>query len=219
MSGDGCLIITASAANEPAWENPRTGHGYFTHFLIEAMLGVEGVVESGHLPVYRLLEFVTRRVIDAARQFGHAQNPTLRGTIDGELIWPVFVRGPRYRAAFPERIAAPIKACFRAAKMLAAARRRTPGRFEGLRIPGPAAILQIASPVHFRHLDADERRGRLRFERFNFDSKHRRLRGVGGFAVDPGCRALGDDLQRSPQFSSEFRQAWRSVCRQSSTNT
>jgi helicase len=110
MSGDGRLIITASAANEPAWENPRTGHGYFTHFLIEAMLGAEGVVERGHLPVYRLLEFVTRRVIDAARQFGHAQNPTLRGTIDGELIWPIFIRGPRYRAAFPERIVAPATA-------------------------------------------------------------------------------------------------------------
>jgi helicase len=104
MSGEGRLIMTASAANEPAWENPRAGHGYFTHFLLEAMFGVEGVVESGRLPVYRLLEFVTRRVIDAAHQFGHAQNPTLRGTIEGELNWPVFVAGARYRAAFPERI-------------------------------------------------------------------------------------------------------------------
>lgn len=104
MSGEGRLIMTASAANEPAWENPRTGHGYFTHFLLEAMFGVEGVVESGRLPVYRLLEFVTRRVIDAAYHFGHAQNPTLRGTIEGELTWPVFVAGARYRAAFPERI-------------------------------------------------------------------------------------------------------------------
>ena len=104
MSGEGRLIMTASAANEPAWENPRTGHGYFTHFLVEAMLGVEGVVDNGRLPVYRLLEFVTRRVIAATRQFGHAQNPTLRGSIDGELSWPVFVAGPRYRAAFPERI-------------------------------------------------------------------------------------------------------------------
>ena len=47
---------------------------------------------------------MTRRVIDAAQQFGHAQNPTLRGTIEGELTWPVFVAGARYRAAFPERI-------------------------------------------------------------------------------------------------------------------
>ncbi|MBB3148571.1 replicative superfamily II helicase [Phyllobacterium trifolii] len=106
MSGDGRLILTASAANEPAWENPRNGHGYFTHFLLEAMLGAEEVVDAGRLPVFRLLEFVTRRVIDAARQFGHAQNPTLRGTIDGELTWPIFVAGPRYSAAFPERVAA-----------------------------------------------------------------------------------------------------------------
>lgn len=106
MSGDGRLILTASAANEPAWENSRNGHGYFTHFLLEAMLGAEEAVDNGRLPVLRLLEYVTRRVIDAARQFGHAQNPTIRGTIDGELTWPVFVAGPRYTAAFPERVAA-----------------------------------------------------------------------------------------------------------------
>ncbi|MGA3064475.1 MAG: caspase family protein [Methylocystis sp.] len=103
MSGDGRLIMTASAAEEPAWENPRTGHGYFTHFLIEALQGAEGVIEHGRLPVYRLLEFVTRRVIDAARQFGHPQHPALRGTIDGDLSWPVFIQGPRYATAFPDR--------------------------------------------------------------------------------------------------------------------
>jgi helicase len=103
ISGQGRLIITASAANEPAWENPRTGHGYFTHFLLEALQGADGVVESGRLPVFRLLEFVTRRVIDAAHQFGHPQHPALRGTIDGELSWPVFVPGARYHVAFPDR--------------------------------------------------------------------------------------------------------------------
>lgn len=106
MSGEGRLILTASAANEPAWENPRTGHGYFTHFLLEALQGAEGVVEAGRLPVFRLLEFVTRRVIDAARQFGHPQHPVLRGTIDGEMNWPVFVPGVRYKTAFPDRAGA-----------------------------------------------------------------------------------------------------------------
>jgi helicase len=43
--------MTASAADEPAWENPRAGHGYFTHFLIEALKGAEGVIEAGKLPV------------------------------------------------------------------------------------------------------------------------------------------------------------------------
>jgi helicase len=102
MSGEGRLILTASAATEPAWENTRTGHGYFTHFLLEALQGAEDVVEAGRLPVFRVLEFVTRRVVDAARQYGHPQHPTLRGTIDGELIWPVFVPGARYKRAFPD---------------------------------------------------------------------------------------------------------------------
>jgi helicase len=47
MSGEGRIIITASSANEPAWENARVGQGYFTHFLIEALQGVEGVAEDG----------------------------------------------------------------------------------------------------------------------------------------------------------------------------
>jgi superfamily II RNA helicase len=42
-------------------------------------------------------------VIDAARQFGHPQHPALRGTIDGDLSWPVFIQGPRYATAFPDR--------------------------------------------------------------------------------------------------------------------
>ncbi|MBZ9735764.1 DEAD/DEAH box helicase [Mesorhizobium sp. CA18] len=106
MSGEGRLILTASGANEPAWENPRIGHGNFTHFLLQALQGVEEVVDAGRIPVLRLLEFVTRRVVDAARQYGHSQQPALRGTIDSELVWPVFVAGPRYAKAFPERVAA-----------------------------------------------------------------------------------------------------------------
>jgi replicative superfamily II helicase len=106
LAGEGRLIVTASAANEPAWENPRTGHGYFTHFLLEALLGPPGVVENDALPFYRLLEYVTRRVMEAAHLFGRVQRPTLRGKVDGEIKWPIFVPGPRYREAFPDRSAA-----------------------------------------------------------------------------------------------------------------
>jgi replicative superfamily II helicase len=103
ISGEGRLVVTASGPTEPAWENPRLGHGFFTHYFLEALLGAEQVRDSGRIPVYRLLEYVTRRVIDAAQQIGRPQNPTLRGRIDGEFSWPVFTRGTRYRAAFPER--------------------------------------------------------------------------------------------------------------------
>lgn len=102
MAGEGRLIVTASAADEPAWENQRTGHGFFTHFLIEAMRGAEEVVAAGRLPVLRLIEYVTRRVVDAAQQFGHSQSPTIRGSVDGEMVWPVFEPGPRFFAAFPD---------------------------------------------------------------------------------------------------------------------
>lgn len=106
LAGEGRLIVTASAAQEPAWENPRTGHGYFTHYLLAALQGPAEVVEHGGVPIYRLLEYVTQRVIAAAAAFGRTQRPTLRGRIDGELRWPVFVPGSRYRAAFPDRTAA-----------------------------------------------------------------------------------------------------------------
>src|SRR5450759_1455374 len=35
---------------------------------------------------------------------GRPQNPAMRGSIDGDLTWPVFVAGERYAAAFPERL-------------------------------------------------------------------------------------------------------------------
>ena len=110
LSGEGRLIITASSATEPAYEHTQFGHGFLTYYLLEALRGVEEVEDAGKLPVYRILDYVTRRVIDAARQIGRPQHPTLRGRIDGELSWPVLVPGARYNAAFPERRAAKVSA-------------------------------------------------------------------------------------------------------------
>jgi len=102
LSGTGRLIFTAAAATQEAWEDTRVGHGFLTHYLLQALQGAEEVVEAGKIDVYRLLSYVTRRVGDAAAQIGRRQTPTLRGQIDGELTWPVFAPGPRYKAACPE---------------------------------------------------------------------------------------------------------------------
>jgi helicase len=48
-----------------------------THFLLEALQGAEEVRRAGKVSVYRLLENMTTRVVDAARQFGARQEPTL----------------------------------------------------------------------------------------------------------------------------------------------
>jgi len=103
LSGDGRLIVTASGPTEPAYESGHLRHGFFTYYLLEALQGAEEVEDGGRVPVYRLLEYVTRRVVDAAAQIGRPQHPTMRGQIDHELIWPVFKPGVLYEAAFPER--------------------------------------------------------------------------------------------------------------------
>lgn len=103
LAGEGRVIFTASSASEPAYEHGRYGHGFLTYFLLEALHGVQEVIEGGKLSLYRVLGYVTERVQAAAHQIGRPQNPTLRGTIDGGLSWPVFVPGERFHTAFPER--------------------------------------------------------------------------------------------------------------------
>jgi helicase len=103
MSGTGRLILTASAANEAAWENTKLGHGLLTYHLIQALLGAEEVQKAGKLSVYRLMQFVTESVLDYSTRTGKPQQPTLRGEIDGDFSWPVFKPGKLYREAFPEK--------------------------------------------------------------------------------------------------------------------
>ncbi|HLE63305.1 MAG TPA: DEAD/DEAH box helicase, partial [Pyrinomonadaceae bacterium] len=103
LSGTGRLVLTASTATEPAWENSTLGHGLLTYFLLEALQGTSEVIQSGKISVYKLLDHVTKRVIDGAAQLGKSQHPTLRGQIDGELTWPVFKPGALYQSFFPER--------------------------------------------------------------------------------------------------------------------
>src|SRR5690348_16740872 len=62
LSGDGRLILTASLATERAWENQRLGHGLLTHHLLHGLQGPEEVAQDGKVSVYKLLDFVTRRV-------------------------------------------------------------------------------------------------------------------------------------------------------------
>ena len=104
MSGEGRLVFTASTATERAWENSKLRHGLLTHHLLEALQGAEEVIESGKISLYRMLEHVTKRVIDFSSRSGKTQRPTVRGKLDGDITWPVFTPGALYRAAFPELV-------------------------------------------------------------------------------------------------------------------
>ncbi len=110
LSGNGRLIVTASTATQEAWENASLRHGLFTYYLLEALQGAEEVRQEGKVSLYRLIEYVSARVTEAAARLKKTQQPTMRGQIDGTLTWPIFRPGPRYRAAFPERNHVPASA-------------------------------------------------------------------------------------------------------------
>jgi replicative superfamily II helicase len=108
IANEGRLILTASDPNQEAIEDPATGHGLLTWFLLQALRGAPEVVAGGRVHFYRLLSFVTQRVTDEAATFGHEQRPTFRGTVDGELLLPVFVPGAEFARRFPERALPPV---------------------------------------------------------------------------------------------------------------
>jgi replicative superfamily II helicase len=102
LAGQGRLILTASTGDQPAWENPRYGHGLLTYHLLQALQGGGDVVRDGKVSLYELLGYVTRSVIgDASGNYGARQHPTLRGRMDGQIQWPVFTPGSASTALFP----------------------------------------------------------------------------------------------------------------------
>lgn len=102
ISGTGRIILTASGPTEKAWEVIRLGHSLLTWHLLEALNGPPEIRQGERLGLLGLLDYVTRRVVDGARLYGHEQHPAVRGTFEGEFTWPVLSPGPIFRAAFPE---------------------------------------------------------------------------------------------------------------------
>lgn len=136
MSGTGRLILTAAAADEPAWEDGRLGHGLLTHALLEALQGAESVRAGERLPIFKLLHYVVEQVRSGALTHGAKQTATLRGQMDGEITWPVFSRGPLYTERFPDK-----------------ARARVTGDVDSLRGAGFAAELLSAWATHIPTLN------------------------------------------------------------------
>jgi ATP-dependent DNA helicase len=110
IAGEGRIVFTASAANEPAYEDNNLGHGLLTYHLLTAIQGAPEAVSAGKIDLYKLLAHVTRKVIDASTAHRKPQHPTLRGSIDGAPSWPILAPGATYAAAFPERTRQPATA-------------------------------------------------------------------------------------------------------------
>ena len=110
IAGKGRIVLAASAPNERAYEDPGLGHGLLTYELLAALQGAPEVVSGGKIDVYKLLEYVTRRVVDASSAVRKEQHPCFRGSLNGSPTWPILTPGARYAAAFPEFVRQPATA-------------------------------------------------------------------------------------------------------------
>jgi helicase len=109
IAGSGRVIVTASTAEQEAWEDPRLGHGYLTYFLIQGFLDSGEIAKQDRIDLHDLLKYITDNVRGSVSgsQAAH-QDPTLRGQWDGAVEWPVFTRGPLYNALFPSIEVSPV---------------------------------------------------------------------------------------------------------------
>lgn len=105
--GSGRVVVTASAAGEPALETTATGHGIFTHHLLSALQGQDQLGENGRIRWLALFDVVTRNVVEEARRLGAAQTPTVYGSLDGVPSLPRLFAGVRYAEQFPNRVRSP----------------------------------------------------------------------------------------------------------------
>lgn len=108
--GTGRLVLTASADDEEAFESAVHGHGLFTYRLLEALQGVDEVRQGDQIDLLKVVSYVNQRVLADSAQMLEVQTPTLRGQLDGTLLWPTFIPGPQYGALFPDRVRQPATA-------------------------------------------------------------------------------------------------------------
>lgn len=109
MVGTGRVLLTASTAEQEAYEDLRLGHGYLTYYLLRALMGQGAETSDSSVHLLEVLRYVTREVkAGVSGTFAARQEPTVRGQWDGEVVWPTFVRGARYDALFPPTSPPPV---------------------------------------------------------------------------------------------------------------
>lgn len=111
MVGTGRVLLTASTAEQEAYEDVRLGHGYLTYYLLRALMGIDAQTPATSIHLLEVLRYVTSRVkAGVSGTFAAQQEPTVRGQWDGDVVWPTFVRGALYDAMFPPTSPPPVTA-------------------------------------------------------------------------------------------------------------
>jgi uncharacterized caspase-like protein len=81
--GKGRVVLTASRANEVSEERDNLGHGVFTYYLLEGLMGKADLDGDGIITVDEAYAYVSKKVSEAT---GQNQHPVKKGEVEGQLI-------------------------------------------------------------------------------------------------------------------------------------
>jgi hypothetical protein len=85
LTGDGVVVLAASAAGEAAQESPDLGGSFFTHHLISGLLGAADVDRDGKVTVSEAYDYAyTHTLRDSSATIAGVQRPTYRYEMGGQ---------------------------------------------------------------------------------------------------------------------------------------
>ncbi|MFE2750999.1 protein kinase [Actinosynnema sp. NPDC059335] len=78
-------VMAACTSDQLAWEARNTGHGIFTHYLLQAMLG-DASDHQGNLTANSLYDVVSRNMANHETTRDENQKPVFGGHVSGRLV-------------------------------------------------------------------------------------------------------------------------------------
>ncbi|MFB7272107.1 DEAD/DEAH box helicase [Streptomyces sp. NPDC056244] len=98
ITGSGRLIFTATSKDQEAQESAELRHGLLSYYLIRALMGDQGVLSDGKIPLTKLTEYLFTKIgshkIELRNEF---QEPRVGGW-SANMTLPALVPGSRYGA-------------------------------------------------------------------------------------------------------------------------
>lgn len=97
FTGKGRFLLAAASPTQPAWEDPRSGHGLLTGSIIEVLTRGHGLVD-----ITTAVGEIISMTRASALSIGEQQDPAFVGATEGQLELPVLQRGLSWRTLFPD---------------------------------------------------------------------------------------------------------------------
>ena len=86
FKGKGRVIITSSDGKEQSLETDSFGHGVFTYYLLEALIGEADDNKDGFVELDEVWDYIKFRVSDTARKHGSTQTPIIDGSYSAGIV-------------------------------------------------------------------------------------------------------------------------------------